>query len=1220
MRNKTGFTLIEIMVSLVLVGIIASIAGTSVLMGMKGYVTSRENNVLTQKAQLALNRIHREFIELSEVQDGKERCLIYQGPYGRRALKWFENDKTIRLFTNADAISCDALSSGDTLVDGVQSLSIQYFSNASGPWTTAQDIRSLCALTVQIRMMRPDMADGILFSTTVSPRNNGNAGGAAIPTPDNKPPEYASKYCFVATAAWGDGHHPMVELLREFRDDVLLKAEPGISLVRLYYRVGPTLAAAIENKPLACLAVRVMMIPLAGVALLALHSPLLIPLALILSWWIARSIPAQRKGRFRSRLSRLTGERGAILLTLIAVMVVFSALSAVMITMFGSTSLGQAMGSNVMRAYYLAESGFRYAASTYINAADETTRENLMLAMHNQEYTLADNEGKFRILVYPYYARLTELSNGDELTAKVSGGFPVPEGDFVSDSWVKVQRPDGVVTYNQISQVSPQEPNTLRFCRSNAAGSPLWDTGYETGSLITPVCLPDRNVNNRKLIINQDGRYDLAYKEGTGALAFPERNGVFSVRFEGEPTPRMLSYRHRNRDTRRFEGISDTGGRSLPNGPMVEPGSSAPYKNFIELAKFVRLESTGILGAGAAEVSRKITYEIPLGYMTAAAPKTEMKEQFGSSLANWFTGSEISHIGTQAIEGGALRVTSPQTTNVSPTSSCLLFRENQIALNWEKAFSSSGAQENFETEWKRAGRYLSYDVQAKLKLDSTNQTYAGGLSFRLDEAGNSLGLTILSSVPGFYTTDGCDKDGIPNGMTTVTAIIQYNPYLVLWMKEAARTEKSVVIVPSPHLDPASADLNDPPPTGTGTNAILIGPCSFWETGNRVQFTNVEGSLPQGISSSVDYFIRVVTYDNKKYLYLFDTYKQAMGLAATRWEGLRDMKTDGSGTSNMVAQDPLWTELLRKNLNASPYSSDVYRILKTEGNQYIHFREWTTLMVRIIEAPSVSFINGGGAGLEIVSGNVVYQTQEDTAGGTVTAIALVRSDPVYWNRFDQQPTEWNWEAGTAAGVLMLEILKDGETIRPYTFASGKKIFVGNPPSGTWVATAGIPSTVTDEGVTMRNRDNWIQVFVGDKDGPANPNDNPLDINRGLSPRDQIFWSPDRVGYPGITTTSNDRFSLVKMGDSRNLCFARRFLSRQNAGDRGDFIRLGKPLYDGSAFFSTPASGSDFSRSRPEVGLHSYGPADSMTNFYFDDFAVRFGPVSGVRAGFLMPVQR
>jgi hypothetical protein len=1016
----------------------------------------------------------------------------------------------------------------------------------------------------------------------------------------------------------------MVELLRQFRDAVLLKTEPGAAFVRLYYWIGPTLAAAIEGKPLACLAARVMMIPLVGLALLALHSPLLIPLVLVLSWWIARSIPVQRKGRLRPRLSRQTGERGAILLTLIAVMVVFSALSAVMITMFGSTSLGQATGSNVMRAYYLAESGFRYAASTYINAADETARENLMLAMHNQEYTLSGNEGKFRLSVYPYYARSTQLPNGNELTTKLSGGFPVPEGDFVSGSWVKVQRPDGVVTYNRISHVSSQEPNTLRFYQISAAGSPgsplVWGDSYGTGSLITPVCLPDRNFNDRRLYLNPDGSYDLAYTAGTGALAFPERNGTFSVRFEGEPTPRILSYRQKNLNTGRFEGISDTGGRNLPTVRMVDPGSIAPYQNFIELAKFVRLESTGILGAGAAAVSRKITYEIPLGYMPAA-PKTEMKEQFGSSLANWFTGSEASHIGTQAIEGGALRVTSAKTTNVSPASSCLLFRENQIALDWQKAFSSSGAQENFKTEWSRAGRYLSYDVQAKLKLDSTNQIYAGGLSFRLDEAGNSLGFTILSSVPGFYTTNGCDRDGIPNGMTTVTTI-QYNPYLVLWMKEAARTEKSVVIVLSPHLDPASADPNDPPPTGTGTNAILIGPCSFWETGNRVQFTNVEGALPQGISSSVDYFIRVVTYDNKKYLYLFDTYEQAMGLAATRWEGLRDMKTAGSGTSNIVAQDPLWTELLRKNLNASPYIGDVYRILKAEGSQYIHFRDWTTLMVRIIEAPSVSFINGGGAGLEIVSGSVVYQTQEDTAGGTVTAIARVRNDPVYWNRFDQQPTEWNWEAGTAAGVLMLEVRTVGGTIQPYTFASGKKIFVGNPPSGTWVATAGIPSTVTDEGVTMRNRDNWIQVFVGDKDGPANPNDNPLDINRGLSPRDQIFWAPDRVGYPGMTTTSNDRFSLVRMSDYRNACFARRFLSKANkeAGTMGDFIRLGTLQYDESTFFSTPASGSVFSPSRPEVGLHSYGPADSMTNFYFDDFAVRFGPVSGESAGFLMPVQR
>jgi hypothetical protein len=389
----------------------------------------------------------------------------------------------------------------------------------------------------------------------------------------------------------------------------------------------------------------------------------------------------------------------------------------------------------------------------------------------------------------------------------------------------------------------------------------------------------------------------------------------------------------------------------------------------------------------------------------------------------------------------------------------------------------------------------------------------------------------------------------------------------------------------------------------------------------VRFTNSGGSLPGGISEGVDYFIRIIG-DTTLYLYLFDTYERAIGLGTSPYEGLQDIMTAGSGTTNMVAQDPQWTKLVQKALNLFPNVGDVYRILKSEGGGlYIRFRDWTTLTVRVIEAPSLSFKNGGGAGLEIVSGNTVYQTQDDTAGGTVTAIAQVRNDPVYWNRYDVLPAEWNWGAGTAAGILILEVLKDeGGNIRPHPFANAKKLFVGEPPAGVWIATIGIPSSVTDESIPMRYRDNWIQVFVGDPAGPDNPNDNPLDTDRALSPRDQIFWSPDRVGNPGITTPSNDRFSLVRMGDYRDECFARRFLSRQNTGERGDFIRLGKPQYDGSTFFSTPTSGSTFPSSRPEIGVHAYGPADSITNLYYDDFAVRFGPVGGVRSGFMLPVQR
>jgi hypothetical protein len=325
---------------------------------------------------------------------------------------------------------------------------------------------------------------------------------------------------------------------------------------------------------------------------------------------------------------------------------------------------------------------------------------------------------------------------------------------------------------------------------------------------------------------------------------------------------------------------------------------------------------------------------------------------------------------------------------------------------------------------------------------------------------------------------------------------------------------------------------------------------------------------------------------------------------------------------MVAQDPMWTKIAQQSLNYM--ASDVYRVLKSSGSFVTNrFRDWTTLKVRVIEAPSLSFMNGGGAGLEIVSGNIVYQTQDDSQGGTLTAIAQVRNDPVYWNRYDVLPAEWNWGAGTAAGVLILEVLKDGGgNVRPHSFTGGKKLFVGEPPYGTWIATAGIPSSITTESSAFRGRDNWVQVFVGDQDGPDNPNNNPFDTSRALSPRDQIYWSPDRVGYLGITTLSDDRFSLVRMSDYRNACIARRFPSRQNTdtGATGDFIRLGKWQYDGSTFFSSPTSGTTFSSSRPEIGLHAYGPTDTLTNLYYDDFAVRFGPVGGVKSGFLMPVQR
>lgn len=54
-------------------------------------------------------------------------------------------------------------------------------------------------------------------------------------------------YCFIATAAFGDIDHPTVQILRRFRDQVLLKLPAGGVFVAAYYRVGPTLARSIHS-------------------------------------------------------------------------------------------------------------------------------------------------------------------------------------------------------------------------------------------------------------------------------------------------------------------------------------------------------------------------------------------------------------------------------------------------------------------------------------------------------------------------------------------------------------------------------------------------------------------------------------------------------------------------------------------------------------------------------------------------------------------------------------------------------------------------------------------------------------------------------------------------------------------------------------------------------------------------------------------------------------
>ena len=67
--------------------------------------------------------------------------------------------------------------------------------------------------------------------------------------PEIKNSSSTNSQCFVATATMGDANHPIVVLLREFRDLWLLERKYGQIFIKFYYKIGPYLAMIINKYP-----------------------------------------------------------------------------------------------------------------------------------------------------------------------------------------------------------------------------------------------------------------------------------------------------------------------------------------------------------------------------------------------------------------------------------------------------------------------------------------------------------------------------------------------------------------------------------------------------------------------------------------------------------------------------------------------------------------------------------------------------------------------------------------------------------------------------------------------------------------------------------------------------------------------------------------------------------------------------------------------------------
>ena len=113
-KREAGFTLIEIVVTLVLVGILSVFAGLFMTTFLNGYFMVKNNSEMAMKAQMALDRISIELRDVSAVSALTDNSLItYTNPSGA--------GRTIRFVGSNIILSTPA---NNILIDNVQAFTL----------------------------------------------------------------------------------------------------------------------------------------------------------------------------------------------------------------------------------------------------------------------------------------------------------------------------------------------------------------------------------------------------------------------------------------------------------------------------------------------------------------------------------------------------------------------------------------------------------------------------------------------------------------------------------------------------------------------------------------------------------------------------------------------------------------------------------------------------------------------------------------------------------------------------------------------------------------------------------------------------------------------------------------------------------------------------------------------------------------------------------------
>lgn len=846
-------------------------------------------------------------------------------------------------------------------------------------------------------------------------------------------------------------------------------------------------------------------------------------------------------------------------------MVVLAALGVAMVSLTSTSMFTGVSANSSARAYYLAESGYRYAESLYLNPPSGTV-DDALNSLHDKTFSLAGNTGRFNLKIYPYYLKVdpavTAGTATGQIRTRVVGAVP---GDMSFSSGRLKIGPKAGTIYSYTSAGTSVSGGQTFVTFSGVTPQPF--PYFTLNADVLPVA---RSISSSQTINVGDA---LLLEAGTAA-AFPRCNGTFQV------DNHLFAYRVNDLDNSRLLHITDPG--AAPMAPLTVAAGSD-----IILQKFVKLDATGIVGQGDGEgdASREVVYNVPLP--RTEEQRREFRETF-QDLSNWETPS----LGTFALDIGrsALRVTGTSSVSGMITGSLIPFKPSASNIDLAAAHLYGDPY------------FLSYDAQVKVGFvpepapvggfepSPVPKYFTAGLSFRLDNDRNSYGLSFLRG----GSSDTAADDKIDNGMVP----LDHKTMIVLWQATGSGSnfkwlayKKDLAPLFIDDFESGAhvwtiTDLDSSPPnlwhqssrrSHSSTQAWYYGreDTGTYDTGSRNggSLVSPDIDLSQATSATLTFWTWIYTepgggtdHDQKSVQVSTDGGLNWANLSGSpipddnrTWhQRAFDLSTYRGQTINI--------RFLFDTVDATGNSYEGWYIddVRIAGDTAAAVND-ATLTVRVKEAASISFTNGSYG-----TGSIPIENSDTILGQTSGARAVVSGAPII--------SSGSWASGTAAGTLLLENTSG-------TFSAGEQVYVN---SSSAAATVG----------EFRPRDNFIWAYYGTAGGYGTPDSSAFDDEKKANPRGSVNWPPDELDE---WTADSDYYRLVQWDAVNSGVTVISSTTAPNAIIRDNTL-------------TSPTSGS---LQQPELGLHTFGRGSN--NVYFDDFAVQ-SDIGSLNTGFLRAVQQ